>query len=333
MNHLPEEHVFSLEAAYVTQLNGKGLFGKESKSWHYRYNLPIFRIGFVRTGTGNPDIIGIGYALTAGVELDLVRKKRFAIQFAPSVGPGLITKPYDLKDNYKNIAIGSNFNIFIGLALRAKYAFKQMYLGSEIKFTHFSNGAWATPNLGINLPTLNIFAGYSLPGTSAPESNQSQTKGDKYYNMIVLGSIGGKENYPVNGKRYPVYNLQYQFRWFYSDKSAIVAGIDAMHNVARIKEMEAVYGSENALKFTQVGANIGFAKTFDRFIFFLQNGIYLTNYRGTQGLIYNRIGGNMVINGWIWQFALKAHITKADHFEIGVGRRFGVPTQISPKNI
>lgn len=330
MNHLPTEHILSLEAAYVTQLSGKGLFGKESKSWHQRYRSPVFRLGFVHTGTGNQEIIGAAFALTAGVELDLLRRNNFSVQFAPSVGPGWITKPYNLQNNYKNIAIGSNFNIFIGLAMRAKYMFKKVYLGGEVKFTHFSNGAWATPNLGINLPTVNIFAGYSISGNSEIIASPNTQEYKPYSNMILLGSIGGKENYPVNGKRYPIYNLQYQYRWFYSNRSALIGGLDMMHNVARIRQMELTHGTDNALKYTQLGANVGFAKTFDRFVFFLQNGIYLTNYRGTQGLIYNRIGGNMDINGWIWQFALKAHITKADHFEIGVGRRIGAPTHTKP---
>ncbi len=322
MRHLPAQHVPSLELYIGTKLNGDGVIWKGPKVWHLMHRSPEVGFSYLFTGTGNQDLMGYGMAFLTNMSFPLNKHDRFKLFLRSGIGPGYITRIFDIHTNLKNVAIGSHFNMCVKLGLHAKLQLKQSYMAAGISMVHFSNGAMVTPNLGINLPAANLSFGHQF-GNYEPNLKIVNGMRRYQYDIIAMFTYGMKENYPAGGRKFGVYNLQSQYRHYITPKTAIIGGLDVMYNSARVAQIE--YESretvDQAYRFIRPGLNVGYARIFNRLAFFVQTGVYVLNHEGRDGLIYNRVGGSMVFQKWVAHFALKSHLSKADHFEIGIGKQ------------
>ncbi len=322
MRHIPQQHVPSLELYVGTKLNGDGVVWKGKKAWHHLHNNQEVGFSYLFTGTGNKDLMGYGMAFLTNMSFPLNKNEHFHVFLRSGIGPGYITRTFELHDNLKNVAIGSHLNMCVKLGLHARLNIDNTYLSAGISMVHFSNGAMVTPNLGINLPAANLTLGHQFGEYKPTDQVGNKTHLDKF-DLITVLSMGIKENYPAGGEKFAVYNIQNQFRHFISAKTGIIAGLDFMYNSARIAQISYESGEDiqQKYRFIRPGLNVGYARIFNRLSFFVQSGLYLLNYEGRDGLIYNRVGGTMIFKKWVAHFALKSHLSKADHFEIGIGKQ------------
>lgn len=321
MKHLPQSHVRFVELSYSYKLNGIGILGKNLKPWHNHFKNPEVGLSLLITESGNADILGHGVALLSNIRFNNIKHKRFTLQSTGAIGLGYMSKIYDRSDNPKNNAIGSHFNICAKVGFSANYDLERWSLRSGLSFLHFSNSAVQLPNLGINLPRFDLGVNYKINS----ESHHILYKPDEdshLWDVLLVGSYGFKDIYPNDGKRFGAYGLQSQMRRRLNKKSMLSFGLDLIYSAAipaRI-ERNTQTVAINKISYAQNGLNLGYNATFNRLTFFFQIGAYVVDKANDDGRIYNRIGGNFNMNGWLIHGAVKTHLGKADHFELGFGK-------------
>ena len=154
------------EGAYYNGLNLKiGWKQRAKKDQYYQiYNYPIYGIG-IYSSTFHSSIIGSPFAIYGFVQTPIAPKEYSKWSYDYRIGLGLSGnfRPYNEEENPLNLAIGSKNNVFIDLGIRAQYQFRPKWkAGVGLAFHHFSNGALALPNEGVNLVPLTLSVNYQF---------------------------------------------------------------------------------------------------------------------------------------------------------------------------
>ena len=103
----------------------------------------------------------------------------------------------DQEENYKNDVIGSHINAAVQLNFESRYKLSQhLFINFNVGITHFSNGSFRTPNLGINNPSVNGGFTYALhPPVTFIHSERLPY--DRNIQLDVLYAAGVKGFFPA----------------------------------------------------------------------------------------------------------------------------------------
>lgn len=322
MQHLIKGHASAFELDYQIRTGNQ-------KNWHQLYGYPSWGFTLYAANPGNPDLLGKGYALNSYVDFKLLEKNNFRLNFKMAAGLGIITKPFDRFDNYKNIAIGSYLNGTMNVQLEFEQILsKRLLLQGGFSFFHFSNASAKVPNLGYNIPTVNLGLGYQfrpLDSFYPEEMQDAETAFAKNWIFDTQFSLGIKETYPVEGKLYGIYSLFLNSQRKLSRKSTFLAGVDLIYNSALLEEMKtAGVEAPNDWVALRPGVNAGYGLSLEQLLLHIQFGAYLYNYFPAEdGWLYHRVGARYYFdNNLVLSASLKTHYAVADYFEFGIGYRF-----------
>ena len=246
--------------------------------------------------------------------------------FKAGGGIGLIEKPYDRVTNFKNKAIGTKLNAAINLTPEARFFYnKKISFTTGLSLTHFSNGAFKTPNLGINITTVNTSVSYRFGNKLAlPPRDSATAPLQKKTEFYMIGAIGFKENSPPGGPKYAAYTLSVSAAKIISHKSRISAGLDLFYD-SSLREQ---FGRDSifnvpASHLSRAGLNVGYELGLGNLYFPVQSGIYMVTKYKEDGFIYSRIGARYTIKEHlIINLTLKTHFGVADYIESGIGYKF-----------
>lgn len=321
MIHLVTGHVASAEL-YFERCGYK-------RNWNKYYRYPTTGISFYYAYLANREILGNAFSLDFYGNLHLIKHKKFLFDLRLATGIGYLTKLFDASENNHNVAIGTHFNISVGVSFDFKYRITNNWLAEMgLSLKHFSNGSFSTPNLGINIPVIMI--GLKKHFVSSREYSKFDTSfktllKNQYIPAIkinILTSLGAKEIYPAGGNRYGAYSLLTNFIYAGNYKSAFSAGADLIHNVALYKHayFNDTLTNLKQIQFTQIGLHAGYIQMFDKFEIIIQCAYYVMNKYNKDGNFYQRLGGRYYFNkNLTGQLALKTHFAKADYIEFGIG--------------
>lgn len=313
MLHLPKESAKYLEIRVHRMGDG-------SKDWNWIYPDAEVGVSVKAFNLANQDLLGYGIGAAFYFSAPVIKKPRFQWNLEFGAGPGIVTKPFDPIDNYKNIAIGSYGNAFIVLGQRFDFELNDRWYSTlNLSFNHFSNAAFALPNLGLNYPMISLGVGYRVP--AAAESQDSEPDTTQTANHFwTVGFSGGLRQYPQPYEsRFPAYVGSGSFHYRLGKKASVSLGGDVMQNTA-LWNYRSELGEEVSLAAnTQFGARIGYNLHIGDFMTFLQMGAYVIDgYKG-DGSIYNRVGCQYFISENLGvNLSLKTHLFKADYAEIGI---------------
>jgi hypothetical protein len=113
---------------------------------------------------GDKDLVGNVIAINPYLQFLLAQRKKNFTYLKIGTGLGYITKTFDPVTNPYNRAISNRINASMYLHLLNEYKFSERYsLLWGIGLTHFSNGNYSKPNLGINMPQLNLGISFNNP--------------------------------------------------------------------------------------------------------------------------------------------------------------------------
>ncbi len=331
MRHLVKGHIRS--GALVLERPTRG-----AKEWQSEYMRPSWGLTLVYTDLGNPEMLGKGIAFFPYLDFPLWRKGRGGLFFRAGSGFGWIEKPFDRLENPKNIAIGSQGNITFDFMLHAKLGLPGPWsISAGFSFDHFSNMAVQMPNLGINLPSLQLglFRGLGPPRElkeqkGAPRSLDLDKRGMREdeppwrYSLAIAGGVKGVA--PPNGRLFPALSLMGFVGRDISAKSQLGVGPDIEWNssLRYLISEERSEGKELPVTHDgRIGVKAAYALVIGRLRLIGQWGVYLHNEYGEQGPFYHRFGVRYDLRRWVINGTLKTHFAKADHFELGIGYRLG----------
>lgn len=293
-----------------------------NKKWHHVYRMPTVGVSLILTDMGNPGEMGYGIAALTYVKYHLIKQKKFGLGFRAGGGFAYLSKWFDRVDNNKNSAIAAPYNVCLSLAVEPEWHFKKFDLGLILSFTHFSNGAYKTPNLGFNFPAIGLQMGYKFNNYVPQHNKKAQLLVfQKQHTLEVTALAGEKEIMPANGPKYFAGDINVLFRRQYHPKNNLLLYADLSYNAGYRKSYENWYKvSVDAGKALRAGIGIGYGLSMDRFMLFVHNGFYVYDPLNYDGDFYHRIGGRYNFdNGFILNLSLKTHFGKADVVELGLG--------------
>jgi len=316
MQHLTTGHFTAYELNFNFQTHGE-------KKWHCLFKYPVIGGAIWYADLANPVVLGKAVAAYPYLNFHLYNKNNFFLNYRFGIGLGYISKPFNYNDNYKNIAIGSHLNAAINMFYECKWLVKKkISLTSGIGITHFSNGSFKTPNLGINIPT--VFAGiaYYFPDKTniLPDTSWKNISENKISLRIYFAG-GMKQLYPALGDYYGVFMTSFNFYKSFSYKREVAAGIDVYMDYSDkrvLKRKDIVL--KNDLGILKPGLYAGHNFVFSRLRLLTHIGYYLYAKDKSDGMIYSRFGLEYNFNEKLFaHLALKTHFAKADFIEWGIG--------------
>jgi hypothetical protein len=130
------------------------------------------------------------------------KSKKWTTSYTGAFGLSYNFNPYDSINNPTNIFLGSYRNCYLHLGLNLDYHFnnKIMAFGS-VGFTHFSNGSFKLPNLGINLIPVSLGVKYKFTDKVFEKPVEPLDPFIKHDQVNVMLAFGSK-NYEVGDPNY-----------------------------------------------------------------------------------------------------------------------------------
>lgn len=313
--HLQQKHLQGFEVNWQK-------LPSDSGGWRNIYGFPWLGITYLSYDLGNPLELGRAHGLFPTIYFPLVRHKPTSLVLRFGWGVGYIQHPFNTETNYKNLAIGSHWNMGVTTAVLFRFpASARMQVTGGLNFTHFSNGTSQLPNLGLNMTAIQGGIQYYLgkPQTRTRVPVDVQRDGFEY---TISGVAGVKDVYPPGGTKYVPVNISFNALKDFTSKSMFGFGSDLGYD----ESMEARLEPDDREGFescVRVGVHGTYGLHVGKVYGMIQVGTYLYNPMTLDGTVYNRLAFRYYTTPRLYlAFGLKSHYAKADYMEWGIGYSF-----------
>ncbi len=318
--HLIKGQIGGGELTYIFRTSG-------NQPWQVLHGFPEFGLSYMHLYLANPAEIGNLDAIYPYMNLRLNKQKRkFKMYLRLGLGIANMSKPYDRLTNHRNNAIGSHLNGYVNIRFSSSYMLSKSWrLDSGIGLTHASNGAIKTPNLGLNMATLNVGLGYVFGNKNLEMKRDSiLPKLTKRWHPSVLGIFGFKELEHPLGNKYMAYTLQTNVYYSASRKTKFGTGLEFVYSNATRKRLENdSISTEKINDVIKIGVKGGYSFNVDRISIPIDFGYYVYQNGDLKESFFHRIGVRyMVTKHILANVTLYTHWAKADYFEWGLGYEF-----------
>lgn len=293
-------------------------------SWQKIYLYPHLGLNYSFFNLGDETHLGTGHALYPFVLFPVNKHSNCQLNIRFGAGIGYVNKKFDRLENYKNQAVATHLNAIFAVhaSLYARVT-PRMFWQSSVGITHFSNGSFDIPNLGINILSANSGFSYFFGKKKVIDRSPVQLNFKRWRGSIMLtGSL--KKVYPPGGPRYFAGSLSVLESIRVKKKSAFGLALDMFYDNSIHERLKQDSLSSNGLT-DQLRA--GVAGSYELIVsdlsFLLQIGGYFHTKLKTDGSIYSRFAIRYAVKkNYFVCFNLKTHFAKADFFEFGGGYRF-----------
>ncbi len=321
MAYFTDRHIAPFEINILKKTNGK-------KSWHKLYNYPDIGIGLFTSSFSSSEILGTVIASYPFMNFIFQAKP---LNFTTKIGTGLgyFTNKFHRYENIKNLAISTTINAVISLREEASFKISSVAdINFGIGITHFSNGAFKTPNLGLNIFTVSsAIALYPWGKTNILKDTNTDIKENNQKAITISHWFAGaiKETYPVYGKKFKALSLSNDvIIATKSKKNYIGLGIDFFYDESDIKYLKDYeIQFNNNIEAIRIGISAINEFKFNKLAFNQYLGFYIYSKNKSNGPFYQRL--SLRYNIYKKMFAcvsLKTHWGKADFTEWGIGYRY-----------
>lgn len=315
--YFTEHHPYAFNIEVSKRLTGK-------KEWQQLYRYPIFGYGIYYCELGNKQYFGQVGAAYGFINIPIITKPKFSFNYNIAGGFSYLTKSFDVYDNYYNLAIGSPGNVYVNLAFDTKFKLSEHFIfETGIGITHYSNGAVAKPNTGINVVTAQSGIIYNFNTTNYTKTEiQSHVP---YFEYSVIYGAGIRENSPPVGKKWFASSFSINAERAFWRKRKFGIGFDVFYDNSIYSELESSDSLADNSKMDNFRNGIHFSHDLiiGKTSITMQTGTYIIAKYRREGNIYSRFGIKHKINEhWFANLSLKTHFAKADYIEWGLGYCF-----------
>lgn len=315
MNVLIKAHVPGIEGDYLFKPSG-------SEQWQSDYRCAETGVSFFYAWLGNPAQLGNEMGIYPYINFHLKRTYREGLSLRTGLGLAYLPVIFNQQTNHKDILIGTHINTMINLRLTYHYYLSdKMRIETGFGLTHCSNGSFKTPNLGINLITVNTGVSYCIKESKIPapviqpDTNRKKT----IHEFYITGGVSETE--PPGGQQYGAISCSYTIYHVINRKSKLGGGVDIFYNAANITQSagDSVH-TITKLQNIQVGLKGAYELTIGHIGIPFELGGYLFTESTGHGYEYNRVGIRYYTNShFIINCSLLAHFASADFVEWGIG--------------
>jgi hypothetical protein len=317
VSYLQRQHTQAFEVTVSKPISGK-------RHWHTFYKHAVVGVSFLHYNLGYNGVLGTANGIYGFNRFNIAGNRGAHLRFSLGSGIGYLSKTFDKDDNHKNVTIGSHFNALVNFQLLFEQCITpRLFFNTGIGITHFSNGAFRTPNLGLNLPAVTAGLLYRFQPAPTPTLYpKSQFQPNKQFIYSIIATVGRKEIYPPDGKGYFVNGLMFNITKAIGIKSGLTLTFEAFNDrsIKAVMERNNPQVQPSYYQTIRPGIAFGYDLWLGKLSFLFQAGVYpYTFYKG-DGNIYSRIGWRYRLPyGLLVNLTLKTHFAKADCIEFGVG--------------
>lgn len=319
MAKLIKGHIYGGELNYIFRTDG-------CKPWQQTHNYPEIGVCALYLYLANPQQLGnlVGLYPYTNIRFNDIHKN-VGFNLRLGWGIGYLTKAFDRIDNHQNIAIGSNLNGFVNIRFNMDVKLSDSWrMAAGLGLSHVSNGAFKTPNLGLNMTTINLGIGYAFGNKSCIYQKDTIPPPVKKWETFVIAVAGQKELEAPAGNKYMVYGVQTNVYRTLNYKNKIGGGIEMAYNNAtkQLWALDSVYTNKFS-DIAQLGVKACYSFDIHRLSFPVELGVYVYKKQKHNGDFFNRIGVRYTATKHIIvNVTLFTHWAKADYFEWGLGYKF-----------
>jgi hypothetical protein len=311
-------HTFGFEAIYTSNHTGWNNVDNTYKNLKWGTGFSFFNMG-------NKALNGNAYAWHIFVEANLKKREKFQSTLRFGSGIGYFNKPFDFKTNKKNKAIGSGLNGNMQVMYNAYFdvsKMQQFVLG--IGVTHYSNGNFKRPNLGINMAHFNIGLVQKLVSDKPFKQKDLPQLFPKKGLEIGIG-FANKQIAVADTRRFNIYSGSLVYYKEYRNNRNWRLGSDIYIDKTYPYELfrPETLNNLKISQITEVAIKAGHEFMFGRISIVTDLGTYIYRPGQFKKRTYFKIGFNYFFNkGISAQTRLKSHMAVADYFHWGAAYRF-----------
>jgi hypothetical protein len=269
------------------------------------------------------EITGKAFSIIPTVDFSLKKYRNGEINFGIGTGVGYVTEKFDARENPRNQAIGSNINAALQISMNVNHQLTENWLLSTgATVTHFSNGSFRTPNLGVNMPTATLGLHYNFGERNHELLDRDSMKWRQYSIAI---SYAFKEQNLARPEPFHLLNANFTYlkRKNYARDYRFGADIFIDKTHVYYLDASAPRTRLNPGQMTEIGVFAGYQWLITRISLIGDVGVYLYRPSDAKFITYQRMGivyhasNNMFIKSM-----LKIHFGTADFFDFGIGYKF-----------
>ena len=323
-----EAHTFGVEVNYSSNYIGWKQADEGYKHLRWGTGLTYFNMG-------NKELNGHVLAWHIHVEANLKKREKFQAALKFGSGIGYLDRPYNLISNKKNKAIGSKLNGNMQVMYKAYFDLSQktsLVLGAGV--THYSNGNFKRPNLGVNMMHLDFGL---LRKIKFVDESRSKKLPELFPSsgFEIMAAYARKQIAVADTRFFNIYSSSLLYYFKHNKNSNWRMGAEAfldktypytLFNPASLKGLKAKDVTELALK-------VGHEFMFGRLAIVTDLGTYVYRPNDYKKRVYFAIGFNYCFGkGIIAQTRLKSHMAVADYFYWGGAYRFKLSHKVPSPN-
>lgn len=313
-----EAHTMGFEIIYSSNYTGWKQTDKAFKNIRWG-------TGFTFLDLGNRELNGYVYAWHAHVEAMLRKRGKFQSALRFGSGIGYLDRPYDLYTNRKNKAIGSRFNGNMQVMYKAYIDLSpktSLVLGTGI--THYSNGNFKRPNLGINVAHLNFGLLRKIKLTETPGQRELPLLFPKN-GFEVSAGFARKQIAVADTRFFNIYSASLLYYFRQTETRNWRLGSDVFFDKTYPYKLfdESSLQNRKLPEYTEIAIKAGHEFLFGRVAIVTDIGTYVYRPNDYKKRVYFSIGFSYFLNrGISVQTRLKSHMAVADYFHWSAGYRF-----------
>jgi hypothetical protein len=307
-------HTTGFEITLLKQTDG-------SKLWQEVYGYPQTGFSYIHLDLAN-QYVGQADALVGFINFPLIRNPNFLFSFRLADGLGYVSTVFDRVENHKNLTVASHINAAIQMMADARFKIsRNIFFDMSYGLTHFSNGSFKVPNLGINNISLNGGLAYQLNEPVVANYGAIPSLDRRWLLDLVYG-FGVKENIEFLNKQFFAHTFYFSFLKPISYKSKLGVGGDVFYDLSLMQFWNDSNVSDISSKIIRGGAHVSYELQVNNFTVLLQMGVYLVDQLKLDGSFYHRIGLQYDLSKHLFaNLTLKTHFARADYTELGLGWR------------
>lgn len=318
MANLIKGYVSGAELNYLFRTDG-------CKTWQQIHNYPEIGVGVMYLELANHSQLGHLMSIYPFTNIRLNKQnKKFNLNLRLGTGLAYVTKPFDINTNPKNIVIGSYLNGFVNLRLSSSFVIAEVWrIDAGLGLTHASNGSFSSPNLGLNMATLNLGLGYAFGTKICQYRKDVIPPVNTKWERSIIAVAGMKEMEMPDGPKYLAYGVQANVYRKLNYKNNVGCGVEMTYNnvTKQVWEEKSMH-TDKLSDILQVGAKVSYSFNMHRLSLPIDFGVYVYKKQDYNGLFFHRIGLRyMVTKSLIANVTLRTHWATADYFEWGIGYR------------
>jgi hypothetical protein len=304
-----------------------------NRMWHHENNFPDLGLSFNVIDFKNPKELGYSFSIAPFAEIPLNKKQKVSrLIFRLSWGLAYFNKKFDVETNHKNIAIGSHFNSYV----QFKW-FWQLQLNDKIRlepgfsFTHASNAKMKTPNLGLNVGSINLAINFKHISkknkiTTPVLPDSTKLPNTPRHELFIWQTIGINDREPSTDKKRLTLTTSFGYYFNKRNTHKFGLGADIFYDENMIDDLNFDNLPTNTVAdVLRGGPKLCYAYNLGQITFPVEMGFYIKNPYTGDGLFFHRIGVRYLSKKGIMGLVnLRTHWGVAYSFEFGMGYRWGI---------